>query len=176
LSYGEQDRKVTRALVAYFMRVYADLRSYKADTERALIESAALHAAGTLLLLTGPEPRAEKTPPKVVQGKQRHRRKERSMIGVFVKLQYRSDFEEKAIREIAESARAMFEGMPALRLKAFTVSSDSREAINFYIWDSEVAARSFFTKELIRKIAGLYGVSPTIEFVSIAALVENMPA
>lgn len=98
------------------------------------------------------------------------------MIGVFVRLQYGNDFEERAIRQIAESAREMFAGLPGLRSKAFTFNSESREAINFYIWDTEDTARNFFTKELVGAIAGRYGVSPAIEFVKIAALVENVPA
>ena len=98
------------------------------------------------------------------------------MIGVFVKFHYSENFEEKAIRNIAETARARFEGMPGLHSKAFTFSSESREATNFYIWESENAAREFFTKEMVERIADVYGVSPSIEFVKIATLVENVPA
>lgn len=98
------------------------------------------------------------------------------MIGVFVKIHYGENFDEKAIREIAETARVRFEGMPGLRSKAFTFNSGKHEAINFYIWDSEDAAKKFFTKELVERIAGLYGVRPTIEFVQVATLVEDMPA
>lgn len=49
----------------------------------------------------------------------------------------------------------------------------AREATNFYVWDSEEAARSFFTSELIEKVTGLYGVRPSVDFVQIATLVEN---
>jgi hypothetical protein len=108
-----------------------------------------------------------------MQSNQRRRRKEYSMIGVLVKLRYGEDFEESAVREIAETARAMFVGMPGLRSKAFTFNSEDREAINFYIWDSEDAAKGFFTNEVVGRIADLYGVSPAIEFVKVAALVEN---
>ena len=98
------------------------------------------------------------------------------MIGVFVTFRYGDKFDEHAVRKIAETARARFEGMPGLRSKAFTVNSVKREAANFYIWDSEDAAKAFFTDELLERVTGLYGVRPTVEFVQIAALVENVRA
>ena len=45
--------------------------------------------------------------------------------------------------------------------------------MNFYVWESEDAARSFFSDELRERVTGLYGVAPTIEFVEIAQLVDN---
>lgn len=95
------------------------------------------------------------------------------MIGAFVTFRFASDFDEQAIRKIAESARARFEGMPGLRSKAFTIDSAKCVAVNFYVWDSEDAARAFFTDELLERVTGLYGVRPTVDFVQIAALVEN---
>ena len=76
-------------------------------------------------------------------------------------------------QKIAESARATFEGMPGLRSKAFTLNSGKREATNFYVWESENAARAFFTGELLDRVTGLYGVRPAVEFVQIATLVDN---
>ena len=67
------------------------------------------------------------------------------MIGVFVTFRYGDNFDEQAVRKIAETARARFEGMPGLRSKAFTVNSGKREATNFYVWDSEDAAKAFLT-------------------------------
>ncbi len=98
------------------------------------------------------------------------------MVGVFVTFRYGDEFDEGTVRMIAETARARFEGMPGLRSKAFTVNSVKREAINFYIWDSEEAAKSFFTDALLERVTGLYGVRPEVEFVQIAALVENARA
>ncbi len=98
------------------------------------------------------------------------------MIGVFVTFRYGDKFDEQAVRKIAEMARARFEGMPGLRSKAFTVNSGKGEATNFYVWDSEDAAKDFFTDALLERVTGLYGVRPTVEFVQIAALVENNQA
>ena len=95
------------------------------------------------------------------------------MIGVFVTFRYEDDFNEQTVRKIAETARIKFEGMAGLRSKAFTFNSAKREATNFYVWDSEDAAKAFFTGELLEQITGLYGVRPSVEFVQIATLVEN---
>ena len=95
------------------------------------------------------------------------------MIGVFVTFCYGDNFDERAVRKIAESARTRFEGMPGLRSKAFALNSGKREATNFYVWESEDAAKAFFTNELLERVTGLYGVRPIVEFVQIAALVEN---
>ena len=98
------------------------------------------------------------------------------MIGVFVTFRYGDNFDEQAVRKIAETARARFEGMPGLRSKAFTLNARKREATNFYVWDSADAAKAFFTDALLERVTGLYGVRPDVEFVEIAALVENARA
>lgn len=95
------------------------------------------------------------------------------MIGVFVRFHFKDNFDAPALRKIAETARVKFEGMPGLRSKAFTLDAAKREATNVYIWDSEGAARAFFNDELLARVTSLYGVRPTIDFVEIAALVEN---
>ncbi len=96
------------------------------------------------------------------------------MIGVFVTFRYEDNFDEQALRKIAEGARAKFEGMPGLRSKAFTFNSGKREATNFYIWESEDAAKDFFNDALVKRVTSVYGVRPDVDFVQIAALVENV--
>ena len=98
------------------------------------------------------------------------------MIGVFVTFRYGENFDERAVRKIAETARPRFEGMQGLHSKAFTLNPAKREATNFYVWESEGAAKAFFTDELLDRVTGLYGVRPTVEFVQIAELVENVRA
>jgi heme-degrading monooxygenase HmoA len=95
------------------------------------------------------------------------------VIGVSITFQYDEDFDHARVVSIAENARKTFEGMPGLRSKAFTVDDTRRRAMNFYVWDSEDAARSFFSDELRARVTGLYGVEPTIDFVEIAQLVDN---
>jgi len=53
------------------------------------------------------------------------------MIGVFVTFRYGDNFDERAVRKFAETARVRFEGMPGLRSKAFTLNAGKREAANF---------------------------------------------
>jgi len=98
------------------------------------------------------------------------------MIGVFVTFQYGQELDEQTVSRIAETARVRFEGMPGLHSKAFTINSAKREATNFYVWDSEDAAKAFFTDALLERVTVLYGVRPSVEFVQIAALVENARA
>jgi hypothetical protein len=98
------------------------------------------------------------------------------MIGVFVTFRFGDNFDEQAVRKIAETARARFEGMPGLRSKAFTINPGKREATNFYVWDSEDAAKAFFTDAILERVTGLYGARPSVEFVQIATLVENTRA
>lgn len=95
------------------------------------------------------------------------------MVGAIVTLRLGDQFDEQAVRSIAESVRGMFEGMPGLRSKTFTFNAAKREVTNFYVWDSEDAARAFFTEPLLERVTRLYGVRPTVEIVQIAALVEN---
>ena len=95
------------------------------------------------------------------------------MIGVVVTLRFGDRFNERAVREVAAAARTTFEGMDGLRSKAFTFSAARNEAVNFYVWEAEDAARSFFDERLLEQVTGLYGVRPTVEFVQVAALVEN---
>jgi heme-degrading monooxygenase HmoA len=98
------------------------------------------------------------------------------MISVLVRFRLGQEFNEERLRQIAGAARARFEGMPGLRSKAFTVDAENKEALNFYLWESEEAARSFFSQELIDRVTGLYGVRPMVQFAPVATLVDNGPS
>ncbi len=95
------------------------------------------------------------------------------MIGVFVTFQLGANFNAEAVRKLAEEARPKFQGMPGLRSKAFTLDPEKREATNFYVWDSDEAAKAFFSEETVQRVTKRYGVRPTVRFVQISALVEN---
>ena len=96
------------------------------------------------------------------------------MQGVIVEFQFADDFDESKIAGIAREARGRFEGMPGLRQKAFTVDRKNHRATNVYLWESEEAARGFFSDELVERVTGLYGVRPTVTFVEVAELVDNV--
>ena len=95
------------------------------------------------------------------------------MIAVLVRFRYESGFSEARVRQIAEAARAKFEGMPGLRSKTFTIDPVNREALNFYVWESEAAAKAFFSQQLLDQVTELYGVRPSLQFLDVAVLVEN---
>lgn len=92
------------------------------------------------------------------------------MISVFVT--FRTDDRDRVLG-VAEQAAPAFEGMPGLRSKVFTYDPESGTATNVYVWESEAAARAFFTDALRERVTGLYGAEPEIRFVEIAALVDN---
>src|SRR6185295_18382876 len=94
------------------------------------------------------------------------------MIAVFVT--FDSDtLDEERVRKVAAEARPMFEGMPNLRNKFFTLDPTNHRATNVYVWDTEDAARQFFSDELVERVTGLYGVRPQITYAEIAELVDN---
>jgi hypothetical protein len=95
------------------------------------------------------------------------------MIGVNVRFDYDGNFDRDRVVAVADHARALFEGMPGLRFKFFTFDATLRQARNFYVWESREAAERFFTDELKERVTSLYGVSPEIEFVEIAQIVDN---
>jgi hypothetical protein len=95
------------------------------------------------------------------------------MVGVIVTFDYQGDFDRDRVINVADKARAMFEGMPDLRFKFFTFDEAQKRVTNFYVWESKDAADRFFSEELRERVTGLYGVSPKIDFVEIAQIVDN---
>jgi hypothetical protein len=95
------------------------------------------------------------------------------MIAVFVTLRFAEEFSAPKARELAQSSRAKFEGMPGLRSKLFGVLPELREVRNVYVWDDPAAARGLFTPEVRDRIATLYGAQPIIEYAEVCALVDN---
>jgi hypothetical protein len=96
-----------------------------------------------------------------------------TVIGVNVRFEYDGTFDRSRVINVADHARAMFEGMPGLRFKFFTFDEEQQRATNFYVWESKEAAVGFFSDELRERVTDLYGVGPTIEFVEIAQIVDN---
>jgi hypothetical protein len=96
------------------------------------------------------------------------------VIGVTVTFQYDEDFDRAHLISIAQNARETFEDMPGLRSKVFTVDATRRRAMNFYVWEAADAARTFFSEAMRERVTGRYGVEPTIDFVEIAQIVDNV--
>ncbi len=94
------------------------------------------------------------------------------MIAAFVT--FDSDtLDEDRVRAVAAEAKAMFEGMPNLRNKFFTLGEKNTRATNVYVWESEDAARQFFNDQLVARVTELYGVQPHIEFAEVLEIVDN---
>jgi hypothetical protein len=99
-----------------------------------------------------------------------------SVLAALLTFRFDENFNEAAVRKIAQGAQTKFVGMPGLRSKTFSLDAERGEAINFYVWESEEAARAFLTKDLIGRVTELYGVRPSVQFLQVAALVENTPS
>jgi len=95
------------------------------------------------------------------------------MQGVIVEFQYGDEFDAGRVETVAREARGHFEGLAGLRQKAFTIDRQNRRATNVYLWDSETAAREFFSDDLLVRVTDLYGVRPTVRFVEVAEFVDN---
>jgi hypothetical protein len=94
------------------------------------------------------------------------------MIAVFVT--FESDqLDEARVRKVAAEARGMFEGMARLRNKFFTLDEKQHRARNVYVWESDDAARQFFSDQLLERVTELYGVRPQVEFAEIVEFVDN---
>jgi hypothetical protein len=98
------------------------------------------------------------------------------MTAVFVTFDYDEGFDRERVLGVAEHGKELFAGMPELRLKAFTIDEAGKRARNVYLWESEEAARAFFTPEIVERITGFYGVAPLIEFAEVAVLIDNAAA
>jgi hypothetical protein len=98
------------------------------------------------------------------------------MIGVNVTFDFEGAFDRERVVGVARNARATFEGMPGVRFKFFTFDEAEKRATNFYVWETREAAVSFFSDQLRARVTELYGVTPSIEFVEIAEIVDNSPS
>ena len=95
------------------------------------------------------------------------------MIGVIVTIGPSSDLTEQRATAVAEAATPMFQGMDGLRSKVFMWDDAAGTVTNTYVWDSEDAARAFFTPELSSQITELYGAAPQVRFLEVSTLIDN---
>ena len=95
------------------------------------------------------------------------------MIGVIVTIGPAAALDRERASAVAERAGPVFEGMDGLRSKVFMWDDEARAVTNTYVWDSEEAARAFFTPELKQQIVELYGAEPQVRFAEVSALIDN---
>ena len=95
------------------------------------------------------------------------------MISTFVTIGPGDALDRARATAVAEQAGPMFEGMAGLRSKVFTWDDETATVTNVYVWESEDAARAFFTPELTEQIIEIYGAAPTVRFAEVSTLVDN---
>ena len=98
------------------------------------------------------------------------------MIGVIVTIGPGEGLNRQRASAVAEQATPMFEGMDGLRSKVFMWDDETGTVTNTYVWESEAAARAFFTPEVKAQIVDLYGVEPQVKFAEVSALIDNTVA
>lgn len=95
------------------------------------------------------------------------------MFGVIVTFDPGAAYDADRLSQIAQAAIPKFRGMQGLVSKTFTLDDEARRAINFYVWESEEAARRFFSEETLASVERTYGVRPELRYVAIPGRVEN---
>jgi heme-degrading monooxygenase HmoA len=95
------------------------------------------------------------------------------MIGVIVTLGPGEGLTRERATAVAEQEGPKFQGIDGLASKVFMWNDETETVINTYVWDSEEAARAFFTPELKALVVELYGVEPHVQFAEVSALIDN---
>jgi hypothetical protein len=95
------------------------------------------------------------------------------MFGVIVTIGPGEGLDRQRAKAAAEQAVPLFEGMGGLASKVFMWDDETGTVINTYVWDSEAAARAFFTPDVEALVVEHYGVEPQVRFTEVTALVDN---
>ena len=77
------------------------------------------------------------------------------------------------IRTAFTEAAPHFRKVPGLVRKQFLLSLDGKTAGGVYLWNDDVAAKSFMLERVAPVIRARFGVEPTIEFFESPVIVEN---
>jgi hypothetical protein len=96
-----------------------------------------------------------------------------AVIGVIVTIGPGEGLDRERANAAAAQAGPMFQGMDGLASKVFMWDDETGTVTNTYIWDSEAAARAFFTPEVKALVVEHYGVEPQVRFTEVSALVDN---
>jgi hypothetical protein len=95
------------------------------------------------------------------------------MIGTIVTIGPGENLDRERATAVAKQEGPRFEGMAGLQSKVFMWDDEAGTVVSTYVWDSEEAARAFFTPEVGAMVAELYGVEPKVRFTEVSALVDN---
>src|SRR6478672_6094592 len=72
------------------------------------------------------------------------------MIGAIVTIGPGENLDRQRASAVAEQEAPMFEGMDGLRSKVFMWDEETGIVTNTYVWDSEPAARAFFSSPEVK--------------------------
>jgi hypothetical protein len=95
------------------------------------------------------------------------------MIGTIVTIGPGENLDRERATAVAEREGPNFKGMDGLVSKVFMWDDETATVTNTYVWDSEEAARAFFTPEVGAMVAELYGAEPQVRFTEVSALIDN---
>ena len=95
------------------------------------------------------------------------------MTTVVTRFPLPSNVAAEEIRAAFTEVAPHFRNVPGLVRKQFLLALDSRTAGGVYLWNDEVAARSFMLERVAPMIRTRFRVEPTIEFFESPVIVEN---
>jgi hypothetical protein len=95
------------------------------------------------------------------------------MITVITRFTVPTTLNVSQMRAAFSQAAPAFRNVPGLIRKQFLLSADGHTAGGVYLWENEMAARSFMQQRVAQMIREKFKVEPTIEFYDSPVLVEN---
>ncbi|MFO1512867.1 MAG: YdhR family protein [Verrucomicrobiota bacterium] len=95
------------------------------------------------------------------------------MLTVVTRFPLPANLTAEEIRAAFTEAAPHFRNVPGLIRKQFLLSPDGRTAGGVYLWNDEVAARSFMLERVAPMIRTRFRVEPAIEFFESPVIVEN---
>jgi hypothetical protein len=90
-------------------------------------------------------------------------------IGVIVTIGPDAELTRERASAVAEQEGPKFEGWTVFRARCSCGNDETGTVTNTYVWDSEQAARAFFTPELKAKVIEFYGAEPHMQFAEVSA-------
>jgi hypothetical protein len=92
---------------------------------------------------------------------------------VIVRVRAPADATMDDLRKVSERARDFFAGMPGLRRKYFSYSSERHEVVNVYVWHDSAAAAQVGAPDFVAKIRAVYAGEPEVTVAEVLAIAES---
>ncbi len=95
------------------------------------------------------------------------------MHTVLVKYSFPKPVARAALLERFKKSEANFRGLPKLIRKYFCYDEATRTGHSVYLWESEAAARAFFSETFLEGFAEKFGCTPELTYVDTLIVVDN---